>query len=68
VTSTTVTTKEFPRVEAASKVTGAALYTADHHRDGMLYAVLVGAPVAAGRLPGVDTLSGWTRRCATDHN
>ncbi|MEW5807981.1 MAG: xanthine dehydrogenase family protein molybdopterin-binding subunit [Actinomycetota bacterium] len=55
MTATTVTTKTYPRVEAASKVTGAALYTADHHSDTMVYAVLVGAPVAAGVLRGVDT-------------
>ena len=45
----------FPRVEAVAKVTGAARYAADHHPDRMCHAVLVGAPVAAGRLRGVDT-------------
>ncbi|MDZ7884631.1 MAG: xanthine dehydrogenase family protein molybdopterin-binding subunit [Mycobacterium sp.] len=50
-----MTAKAFPRVEATSKVTGAARYTADHHPAGMLYAVLVGAPVAAGVLRAVDT-------------
>lgn len=54
-TSNVVPTTMFPRVEAVAKVTGAARYTADHHPDEMLYAVLVGAPVAAGRLRGVDT-------------
>src|SRR5207237_5710840 len=44
-----------PRVEAPLKLTGAARYAADHHPDGVLHAVLVGAPVAAGRLRGVDT-------------
>src|SRR6185312_50772 len=43
------------RVEAPLKLTGAARYAADHHPDGILHAVLVGAPVAAGRLRGVDT-------------
>jgi xanthine dehydrogenase YagR molybdenum-binding subunit len=43
------------RVEAPLKLTGAARYAADHHPDGVLHAVLVGAPVAAGRLRGVDT-------------
>lgn len=52
---TTATTGPFTRVEAAAKVTGSAWYTADHHVAGLLYAVLVGAPVAAGRLRGVDT-------------
>ena len=42
------------RVEAPLKLTGAARYAADHRPDGMLHAVLVGAPVAAGRLRGVD--------------
>ena len=42
------------RVEAPLKLTGAARYAADHRPDGVLHAVLVGAPVAAGRLRGVD--------------
>jgi len=42
------------RVEAPPKLTGAACYAADHRPDGVLHAVLVGAPVAAGRLRGVD--------------
>ncbi len=54
---TTTSSATFPRVEAASKVTGAARYTADHHPDGLLYAVLVGAPVAAGRLRGIDPVA-----------
>ncbi len=43
-----------PRVEAPLKVTGAARYAADHTPAGTLHAVLVGAPVAAGRLTGID--------------
>lgn len=43
------------RVEAVAKLTGAARYAADHQPEGVLHAVLVGAPVAAGRLRGVDT-------------
>jgi len=42
------------RVEAPLKLTGAARYAADHRPDGVLHAVLVGAPVAAGQLRGVD--------------
>ena len=42
------------RVEAPLKLTGAARYAADHRPDGVLHAILVGAPVAAGRLRGVD--------------
>lgn len=56
-TTTSMTTRaasRFPRVEAQSKVTGAARYAGDHHPEGLLYAVLVGAPVAAGRLNTVD--------------
>lgn len=43
-----------PRVEGTLKLTGAASYAADRRPEGVLYAVLVGAPVAAGRLRGVD--------------
>ncbi len=43
------------RVEGPLKLTGAARYAADHRPVGVLHAVLVGAPVAAGRLRGVDT-------------
>ena len=42
------------RVEGPLKLTGAARYAADHRPGGVLHAVLVGAPVAAGRLRGVD--------------
>jgi xanthine dehydrogenase YagR molybdenum-binding subunit len=47
-------TRGRPRVEGPDKLTGAARYAADHRPDGVLHAVLVGAPVAAGRLRGVD--------------
>jgi len=43
------------RVEAAAKLTGGATFAADHRPEGVLHAVLVGAPVAAGTLRGVDT-------------
>lgn len=39
-----------PRVDAPEKVTGRARYTADIARPGMLYAVLVRAPIAAGEV------------------
>jgi xanthine dehydrogenase YagR molybdenum-binding subunit len=42
------------RVEGPLKLTGAARYAADHRPDGVLHAVLVGAPVAAGRLRALD--------------
>ena len=47
-------TRARPRIEGPLKLTGAARYAADHRPDGVLQAVLVGAPVAAGRLRGVD--------------
>ena len=43
------------RMDALEKVTGAAHYTADLHRAGMLFAVLVRSPVPAGRVTGLDT-------------
>jgi len=42
------------RMDALEKVTGAARYTADVLRPGMLFAAIVRAPVAAGRLTGID--------------
>ncbi len=46
--------QSLPRQDGPLKVTGAARYTADNRPDGMLYGVFVGAPVAAGRLRGID--------------
>jgi xanthine dehydrogenase YagR molybdenum-binding subunit len=43
-----------PRVDAQEKVTGSARYTADLSRAGMLHAVLVRAPMAAGRVVGIE--------------
>lgn len=43
-----------PRQDGPAKVTGAARYAADHLAAGMLYGVLVGAPVPAGRLRAID--------------
>ncbi len=45
----------FSRVEAPAKVTGRAKYAADNTPPGTLYAVLVGAPVAAGKIVAIDT-------------
>ncbi len=47
--------QSLPRQDGPLKVTGAARYTADNRPDGMLHGVFVGAPVAAGRLRGIDT-------------
>jgi xanthine dehydrogenase YagR molybdenum-binding subunit len=44
-----------PRIEGAIKVTGRAKYAADNYFPRMLHAVLVGAPVAAGRVTRIDT-------------
>ena len=35
-------------------MTGAARYAADNYPDGALFAITVGAPVAAGRVTGID--------------
>src|SRR5215831_12453783 len=47
--------RDTPRVDGPLKVTGKALYTADFHFPGMLYAVPVGATIARGRLVELDT-------------
>ena len=43
-----------PRVDALEKVTGYAVYTADITRPGMLYAQIVRAPIAHGRVKTLD--------------
>ncbi len=43
-----------PRMDALEKVTGAARFTADLHRPGMTFAVIVRSPVPAGRLAAID--------------
>jgi xanthine dehydrogenase YagR molybdenum-binding subunit len=42
------------RVGGAIKVRGAAKYAADVYPQGTLFATTVGAPVAAGRVTGID--------------
>jgi xanthine dehydrogenase YagR molybdenum-binding subunit len=44
-----------PRLDGPAKVTGRARYAADHGAQGLLYAVLVTAPVPAGRVAEIDT-------------
>ncbi|MGQ0539882.1 MAG: xanthine dehydrogenase family protein molybdopterin-binding subunit, partial [Gemmatimonadaceae bacterium] len=44
-----------PRVDAAPKVTGRAVYTIDLFPSGVLHAVLVRSPVASGRVVALDT-------------
>jgi xanthine dehydrogenase YagR molybdenum-binding subunit len=43
-----------PRMDALEKVTGQARYTADVTRPGMLYAQIVRAPIAHGRVKTLD--------------
>jgi len=43
-----------PRMDALEKVTGQAVYTADVRRTGMLYAEVVRAPIAHGRVLTLD--------------
>ncbi len=49
-----------PRVEAPLKVTGQALYAADHFTENMLHAAYVRAPVAAGRVTRIDMQAALT--------
>ncbi len=42
------------RVDGPLKVTGRAAYAADHHPDGMLYAVMATARIARGRVTALD--------------
>ncbi|MDJ0762892.1 MAG: molybdopterin-dependent oxidoreductase [Myxococcota bacterium] len=44
-----------PRIDAADKVTGKAVYIDDMHRPNMLYAALLQSPVAHGRIVKLDT-------------
>ena len=46
------------RVEGPRKVTGAARYAADNYPDGALHAVMVGSPLAAGRVTAIDIAGG----------
>ena len=43
-----------PRMDALEKVTGRATYTVDVRRPGMLYAAIVRAPIAHGRVLTLD--------------
>ena len=44
------------RVEGPLKVAGAAKYAADQYPPNLLHAVLVGSPIAAGRVTGVESI------------
>ena len=43
-----------PRMDALEKVTGRAIYTTDLKQAGMLYAAIVRAPIAHGRVTSLD--------------
>lgn len=43
-----------PRIDGHAKVTGRALYAAEHDAPGMAYAVVAGSTVARGRITGFD--------------
>ena len=45
------------RIEAALKVTGRAVYAGEVHRDGMLHAALVQAPISCGDVLGLGDLA-----------
>src|SRR5215472_5074424 len=47
--------RKTPRIDGPLKVTGAAIYTSDHHFPGMLYAVPVPATIAHGRIQSLST-------------
>ncbi|QLH19503.1 xanthine dehydrogenase family protein molybdopterin-binding subunit [Streptomyces sp. Rer75] len=44
-----------PRVDGRLKVTGKALYAAEHEADGVVHAVIVDASVGSGRITSIDT-------------
>ena len=44
-----------PRVDGPLKVSGNAMYTADFHFPGMVYAIPVRSTVAKGKLTRLDT-------------
>jgi len=43
------------RVDGKAKVTGSALYAADHKMQNLVYAFLVGSTISKGRIKSVDT-------------
>ncbi|MFQ5411436.1 MAG: molybdopterin-dependent oxidoreductase, partial [Phycisphaerae bacterium] len=43
-----------PRVDAADKATGRAIYTADIHLPDMIHAKILGSPIAHGRIKHID--------------
>lgn len=47
--------KSLPRVDAASKVTGQAKFTADYYFENMLYGKILHSPIPHGRIKSIDT-------------
>jgi xanthine dehydrogenase YagR molybdenum-binding subunit len=45
---------DIPRIDGVPKVTGTALYGADHPVDGVAFAQLVTSPIARGRIADID--------------
>ncbi|AME26947.1 xanthine dehydrogenase family protein molybdopterin-binding subunit [Burkholderia sp. PAMC 26561] len=45
------------RVDGRAKVTGGALYTAEHSLEGLLYGVVVGSAISSGSVTSIDTES-----------
>ncbi len=47
--------KSLPRVDAASKVTGQAKFTADHYFENMLHGKILHSPIPHGRIKSIKT-------------
>lgn len=47
--------RPLPRVDGRAKVTGSGRYAAEYTLPGTVYAALVGARTACGRVTGIDT-------------
>lgn len=56
-TSTKLVGKPVTRVDGSLKVSGQAPYSAEVHRDNIVYGVLVGATISKGKVTNIDTES-----------
>ncbi|WP_296404105.1 xanthine dehydrogenase family protein molybdopterin-binding subunit, partial [Psychrobacter sp.] len=54
-TSSKLVGQSVSRVDGSLKVTGQAPYSAEFHRDNMVYGVLVGATITKGRVKSIET-------------
>lgn len=50
------------RVDGRAKVTGQALYAAEHHRPGLLYGVVISSPLAKARIRLIDSSAALAER------